>query len=122
MPTRKRSDAPSKPSNKHSKRSGGKLSPLGASIVRGLAEAAAHRRGELQLRSRVIQVFEAADIRNIREQTGLSQSQFADRFGFNPRTLQEWEQGRTKPDTAIRAYLTVIAKNPLAVANALGRD
>jgi putative transcriptional regulator len=97
------------------------MTPLGKSIVRGLEEVAAHMRGEVQLRTRVIHVPEAVDVRNIREKTGLSQSQFADRFGFSPRTLQEWEQGRAKPDAAIRAYLTVIARNPAAVEDALKR-
>jgi putative transcriptional regulator len=75
----------------------------------------------VQLRTRVIHVPDAVNVRDIREQTGLSQSQFAEQFGFNPRTLQEWEQGRAKPDAAIRAYLTVIARNPAAVEDALKR-
>jgi putative transcriptional regulator len=95
------------------------MTPLGQSIVRGLEEVAAHMRGEIKLRTRVIHVPDAVDVRTIREKTGLSQNQFADRFGFNPRTLQEWEQGRAKPDSAIRAYLTVIARNPAAVEDAL---
>lgn len=35
-------------------------------------------------------------IKEIRESMHLSQSQFAKEFGFNLRTLQEWEYGRTK--------------------------
>jgi DNA-binding transcriptional regulator YiaG len=40
-------------------------------------------------------------------------------FCINPRTLQEWEQGRRKPDATTRAYLAVIAKNCAAVLKAL---
>jgi putative transcriptional regulator len=59
------------------------------------------------------------DVREVRERAGLSQGQFAERYGFNPRTLQDWEQGRRNPDSAVRAYLTVIDHNPDAVTKAL---
>jgi hypothetical protein len=32
-----------------------------------------------------------------------------------PRSLQEWEQGRRRPESAVRAYLTVMDRNPEAV-------
>ena len=35
------------------------------------------------------------------------------------RQLQEWEQGRRRPESAVRAYLTVMNRNPEAVAKAL---
>jgi putative transcriptional regulator len=76
-------------------------------------------RGEIPLRSRTIRVPDEVDVRAVREKSGLSQSQFADRYGFNPRTIQDWEQGRARPDSAVRAYLTVIERNPNAVAKAL---
>ena len=50
---------------------------------------------------------------------GMSQAEFARAFCINPRTLQEWEQGRRKPDATTRAYLTVIAKNREVVLDAL---
>ena len=36
-----------------------------------------------------------------------------------PRSLQEWEQGRRRPESAVRACLTVIDRNPEAVEKAL---
>ena len=59
------------------------------------------------------------DVKAVREKSGLSQVQFADRYGFNPRTLQDWEQGRARPDAAVLAYLKVIEQNPGAVQAAL---
>ena len=44
-------------------------------------------------------------VKRIRTKTGLSQAEFSRRFGFNVRTLQDWELGRSKPDVAVRAYL-----------------
>jgi putative transcriptional regulator len=116
MKTKRTSAAPSKRSKKPSKR---KTTALGESIVRGLEEGVAHLRGEIQLRTRVIHVPEAIDVRAVREKSGLSQAQFAEHYGFSPRTIQEWEQGRSRPDSAVRAYLTVIDRNPSAVEKAL---
>lgn len=76
-------------------------------------------RGETQLPTRVIYIPDEIDVSAVRENSGLSQVQFAERYGFSPRTLQEWEQGRARPDNAVRAYLTVIARNPKAVEDAL---
>jgi len=84
-----------------------------------MLEATAHLRGEVKLRETQYDIPDRVDVRLLREQLGLSQSQFAMRYGFNPRTLQEWEQGRTQPDTAVRAYLTLIAKEPDVVQRAL---
>ena len=36
-------------------------------------------------------------IKELRNQLGMSQKEFADYFGFNLRTLQNWESGRVKP-------------------------
>jgi putative transcriptional regulator len=49
----------------------------------------------------------------------MSQAKFARAFALNPRTLQEWEQGKAAPDGAVRACLTVIDRNPAAVVEAL---
>jgi putative transcriptional regulator len=59
------------------------------------------------------------DVRAVRAETGLSRTAFARRFALDPRALQDWEQGRRRPDRAARAYLTVIARHPEAVVEAL---
>jgi putative transcriptional regulator len=64
---------------------------------------------------------EEVDVKRIRAKAGMSQAEFARAFCINPRTLQEWEQGRRKPDATTRAYLAVIAKNRGAVLEALAR-
>lgn len=56
----------------------------------------------------------------IRRALGLSQEEFSARFRIPLGTLRDWEQGRTEPDQAARAYLTVIARAPDAVVDALG--
>lgn len=63
----------------------------------------------------------AVSVKRIRARLGLSQAEFARRFGFQLRTLQDWEIGRSKQDMAVRAYLTVIARGPESVERALRR-
>lgn len=59
------------------------------------------------------------DVRAIRRQLGISQVQFARRFGFSVRTVQEWEQGRAIPDRPARILLHVIEQSPRAVERAV---
>src|SRR4051812_5580018 len=58
-------------------------------------------------------------VRVIRRALRLSQEEFAARFEIPLGTLRDWEQGRKQPDTAARAYLKVIGRDPDAVAKAL---
>jgi putative transcriptional regulator len=61
----------------------------------------------------------AALVKSVRAGTGLSQAEFARRFQINAARLRDLEQGRTAADSALAAYLTVIAREPDAVARAL---
>jgi putative transcriptional regulator len=51
---------------------------------------------------------ENIDVYAIRQKYHFSQEEFSRRFGFSPRTLQEWEQGRRKPRGSARILLKVI--------------
>jgi putative transcriptional regulator len=59
------------------------------------------------------------NVREIRGRTGLSQAQFARRFGFSPSAVREWEQGRRQPEAAARVLLLVIASRPEVVDEVL---
>ena len=37
-------------------------------------------------------------IKGLREQTGMTQKEFAEYFGINLRTLQGWERGKQPPE------------------------
>lgn len=114
--TKNGSSVPLKRSSGNSKAG---MSPRGKSILKGLKEFDEFLDGKRALRAYQYNIPEVVNVREIREKTGLSQPQFAARFAIRPRTLQEWEQGRTIPDSAVRAYLTVISRNPRAVEKAL---
>ena len=58
-------------------------------------------------------------VRQMRRALRLTQEEFAERFRIPLGTLRDWEQGKSVPDQAARAYLTVIARNPEAVVAAL---
>ncbi len=92
---------------------------FGLALEESAKEILAHVKGETQLPTRRIVLPEEVDVEHIRSQAGMSQAEFARKFCINPRTLQEWEQGRRKPDATTRAYLAVIAKNRQAVIEAL---
>ena len=93
------------------------LTPVGRAVIEGLKEAIAHVRGEITLPT--YRYAERVDVKKVRSRSGLSQAQFAERYGFSVRTLQEWELGRAQPPSAVRAYLTVIDRDPRAVEAAL---
>jgi len=73
----------------------------------------------MSLRTYEYDVPGPVNVKAIRAKSGLSQSQFARRYGFSTRTLQDWELGRAKPPSAVRAYLTVIDRFPKTVEKAL---
>ena len=92
---------------------------LGMALEQSAKEILALVKGDARLTTRRIVLPDEVDVKRIRTKARMSQAEFARAFCINPRTLQEWEQGRRKPDATTRAYLAVIAKNREAVLDAL---
>ena len=91
----------------------------GQEIIASLKEAIAWAGGEnVPVRVTTVEI-PTIDVRAMRRRLGLSQSEFAAKFGFQPATLKNWEQGRTRPDGPARVLLAVIACHPEAVEDAL---
>jgi putative transcriptional regulator len=95
------------------------MSKVGTSILRGLEQALAFTNGTLKKGTYVVHIPPEIDVKAIRRRLGLTQQQFAVRFGFSVNTLRHWEQGRRLPDGPARAYLMVIDREPKAVEKAL---
>jgi putative transcriptional regulator len=93
------------------------MSKAGESILRGARQALAYAHGKR--RGFVAHVPDEVDVAAIRKSLGLSQVDFAARFGFKLAAVQNWEQGRRHPEGAARAFLRVIEREPAAVQRAL---
>ena len=61
------------------------------------------------------------DIRELRKQTGLSQSEFAKKFHLRKGTLANWEQGIRKPPEHVAYMIEHILKQEQALDNILTR-
>ena len=61
-------------------------------------------------------LIRGVNVKRLREGLGLTQEAFAAAYRIPVGTLRDWEQRRKNPDATARAYLTVIARNPEAVA------
>jgi putative transcriptional regulator len=59
------------------------------------------------------------DVAAIRAKLGLSQMEFASAYGLRLRTIQQWEQGRAKPDHSVRILLKIIETEPQLIAKLL---
>jgi putative transcriptional regulator len=64
--------------------------------------------------------LDAAYARNVRGQTGLTQTAFAARIGVPVETVRNWEQGKRSPRGPARALLKVIEQAPEAAFAVLG--
>lgn len=87
------------------------------SIARGLNEAIAHASGK----KIAVKTYtpEAVDVSALRQRMGMTQEQFAARFGFSVATLRHWERGDRSPHGASLVLLNVIQRAPDAVQAAL---
>lgn len=71
---------------------------------------------------------EAVNVAEVRKAAGvalgrphLTQDAFAKAYGLAPATVHDWEQGRKSPNRAARAFLTLIAADPVAAARHLAQ-
>lgn len=89
-------------------------------ILKALEQACQYMEGDHSVGTEtIIQVPSSVDVKKIREINGLSQREFASRYGVPLESIKNWEQGRRVPHGAARTLLMVIARNPEAVERAL---
>ena len=88
-------------------------------LIGSVREGGAILRGQ-QEPSRRISIG-GSGVREIRERTSLSQSEFAHLIGISIRTLQTWEQDRRRPTGPAAALLTIIAHEPQLAVKAIHR-
>ena len=86
------------------------MSKAGRRLLEAAREAVSIARGETKPAR--IYIPEELDVRAIRNRVGLSQDEFASTFGFTINQIRDWEQGRSRPLGGLRAYLTIIGRDP----------
>jgi putative transcriptional regulator len=85
--------------------------------IRDGLEAYRDRRDTLPRRE-----LSAPDVRALREQFGMSQSDMATFLNVSKRTLENWEQGRRGPTGPAQTLLRIMEREPNAVRRALRDD
>lgn len=86
-------------------------------LTEGFDALAAERAGKLTLRKVKVQAKPAptltpADVVAVRERLHLSRPVFAHYLRTNPRTLENWEQGRAKPNAQAALLIRMVAEFP----------
>jgi putative transcriptional regulator len=95
---------------------GGKRS-LFRELMSGVEAVRQHRAGFVTLRShQVVPItlppLNPQVVRETREALHMSRQVFALKLGVNPRTLERWEQGRSKPNEQAAALMWLVRKYP----------
>jgi len=88
-----------------------------SSIKQGLQEAIDYSEGEVK--KAIVHEFSSLDVKQVRAQVGMSQSEFASAFGISVSTLRHWERGDRKPQGPALVLLNVVSKEPETVLKAL---
>ena len=86
-------------------------------LIEGVSAMKKHREGKLTLRSYKEEVppLPAVDskfIRETRRRMRCSRAVFARKLRINERTLEKWEQGRSKPNPQAAALVLLVRRYP----------
>jgi putative transcriptional regulator len=86
-------------------------------LMEGVAAMKEHREGKLTLRSYNVEStplpqVDAKMIKETRENLHCSRAVFARKLRANERTLEKWEQGRSKPNPQAAALVLLVRKYP----------
>ena len=94
-------------------------------IAEGFEALANHRQGKRTLRTHAVELksvpkIAARDLIRLRERLRLSRAVFARYLRTNPRTLENWEQGRARPNAQAVLLIRLVERYPDTVER-LGR-
>ncbi len=88
-----------------------------AELTEGFDALKAQHEGKLTLRTHAVEkkpapVVTAKELVRVREKLNLSRSVFARYLRTNERTLENWEQGRAKPNAQAALLIRLVARYP----------
>ncbi len=86
-------------------------------LLQGVDAMRAHREGKITLRTHTIEdlpplSIDAGLIRDTREQLNVSRAVFARHIRVSTRTLENWEQGRARPNSQAAALIMLVRQYP----------
>ncbi len=84
----------------------------GQELIESIEEAIANPKSVKTVRS-------GADVKKVRLALDMTQTAFANTFGFGLETLRKWEQGINSPDKSVVSYLFCIQKAPSVIGKLL---
>ena len=95
---------------------------LFSELSTALNEAKLHSEGKLTLKMRVLEIPEdlnisPSEIVNLREEFNMSRGLFAKYLHTSSRTLENWEQGRSKPNDQAITLLKLVKSYPETLAH-----
>ena len=90
-------------------------------LVEGFDALADERQGKVTLRTHKVHLnklapLTAEEVVAVRQQLNLSRSVFALYLRTNTRTLENWEQGRAKPNAQATTLIRLVARFPETMA------
>lgn len=86
-------------------------------IMEGVETYRQHREGKITLKTHVVVLkpvksLSGSDVTKIRRKLNVSAAVFAHYLRTNPRTLENWEQGRAKPNAQATTLIRLVDKHP----------
>jgi len=93
-----------------------------AELMEGFEALALHREGKITLRTHTVQLstlptVEADELIAIRERLNMSRSVFAMHLRTNARTLENWEQGRARPNAQATTLIRLVQRFPETITH-----
>jgi putative transcriptional regulator len=90
---------------------------LFSELMEGLGDLAAERQGKMTLRTHAVESrpppkVSARDVANLRRDLKMSRGLFAAYLRTNVRTLENWEQGRAKPNAQAALLIRLVQRFP----------
>lgn len=86
-------------------------------LMEGVDALAQARKGKVTLRTHAVERVDpaevtAAELVRLRQRLNVSRAVLAARLRTNPRTLENWEQGRARPNAQAALLIRLVARYP----------
>lgn len=100
--------------------------PVAEQIRNGLEEAIRHAKGEITLKTTILEMPDpppnvgAEELTKLRLKSGMSQAIFAQVLNVSTKAVQSWEQGQRKPTQLALRLIHVFRHNPSGLLELVG--